>query len=344
LRTPFQITWILVKSVSGCRLENMRMSRSGVQIGVIGCGWVSQTFHLPALLGNPHVDGVLAADPSGAALDAVRRISSFVELTSDWRRVANDQKLDAVMIAVPNAEHARVAIECLRAGKHVFVEKPLALNVREGVAIMDEAALSNRFVMVGHCWRWHPDVRALRDRIARGELGRIVKTRGYGAHVGWGPSGWFTDPRLSGGGAILDMGIHAIDSTRFLLGDPDFDRVEAFIGNPYAHLDVEDDAIILVTWADGTYSTVECGWWQPYVAGSEAQTEVYGTKGAARIWEFAVAPEAFELSKPDMYRIQVEQFVDGIRFNRQPEPSGDVGLENLRVVEAAYASGGRLWE
>ena len=74
-------------------------------------------------------------------------------------------------------------------------------------------------------WRYHPDVIALRDRIAAGEFGRIVRTHGWGVHAGWGPSGWFTDPALAGGGALIDMGIHAIDTARFLLGDPDPVRV-----------------------------------------------------------------------------------------------------------------------
>ena len=71
-----------------------------------------------------------------------------------------------------------------------------------------------------HPWRHHEAVIAVRDAIAAGELGRVVRTHGYGVHADWGPGGWFTDPALAGGGALVDMGIHAIDTARFLLGEP----------------------------------------------------------------------------------------------------------------------------
>ena len=138
--------------------------------------------------------------------------------------------------------------------------------------------------MVAHCWRFHPDVLALRDRVAAGELGEVVKTRGYGVHAGWGPSGWFTDPELAGGGALVDMGVHAIDTARFLLGDPRPVRVCAAVGTRYGDYAVDDDAVLLITWDNGTNSVVESGWWQPHLGGLEADTEVYGTGGYDRVW------------------------------------------------------------
>ncbi len=85
--------------------------------------------------------------------------------------------------------------------------------------------------MVAHCWRFRDEVIAMRDRVASGELGDVVRTHGYGVHAGWGPSGWFTDPELAGGGALVDMGVHAIDTARFLLGDPEPEGVCASIRN-----------------------------------------------------------------------------------------------------------------
>jgi len=181
-------------------------------------------------------------------------------------------------------------------------------------------------------------VRALRARVERGELGEIVKTRGYGAHAGWGPSGWFTDPTLAGGGALLDMGVHAIDTTRYLLGGPRPVRVCAAVGTRYGTYPVDDDAVLLVTWSNGTTSVVESGWWQPKVAGLEADTELYGTGGYARVWEQTEPPPGYEHCTQPMYSAQLAELVAAVAAGRQPRPGGEDGRVVVEVVERAYAS------
>jgi len=196
--------------------------------------------------------------------------------------------------------------------------------------------------MVAHCWRFHPDVLAMHGRIAAGELGEIVKTRGYGVHAGWGPSGWFVDRALAGGGALPDMGVHAIDTARFLLGDPSLERVCAAIGTRYGDYDVDDDGILLISWSQGTNSVVESGWWQPHTEGLEAETEVYGTGGYARIFPREEPSEDYEHCTQPMYTAQMREFLGAIVGGRQPMPSGEDGRVVIEIVEAAYASAGAI--
>jgi predicted dehydrogenase len=175
-----------------------------------------------------------------------------------------------------------------------------------------------------------------------GEFGSIVKTRGYGVHAHWGPSGWFVDKRLAGGGALLDMGVHAIDTARYLLGDPQPTRVSAVVGRRYGEYEVDDDDVLLVTWSNGTNSIVESGWWQPHLSGLQADTELYGTDGYARVWDFTEEPEGYEHCAQSMYSAQMAEFIDGCREGRQPRPSGRDGAVVMRVVEDAYRSAGLI--
>jgi predicted dehydrogenase len=214
----------------------------------------------------------------------------------------------------------------------------MATSVAECDAMIAASRASGAALMVAHCWRFHADVRAMRDRIVAGELGEVVKTRGYGVHAGWGPSGWFVDRTLAGGGALPDMGVHAIDTARFLLGDPDPARVCATIGTRYGDYDVDDDGILLISWSQGTNSIVESGWWQPHAEGLEAETEVYGTSGYARIFPREEPSADYEHCAQPMYTTQMQEFLGAIEAGRAPRPCGEDGRVVLEVVEQAYAS------
>lgn len=308
-----------------------------MRIGLVGAGWVMD-FHARAALEHPRAELVAAANWREPSLRRLAGRHGIPRVTTDWRALAADAEVDAVVIATPNALHAPQAIAFLEAGKHVLVEKPMAPTVAEADAMVAAARGSGAFLMVAHCWRFHPDVQALRARVEAGDLGQIVKTRGYGVHARWGPSGWFTDPALAGGGALLDMGVHAIDTARYLLGDPEPVRVSAAVGTRYGDYAVDDDAVLLITWSNRTNSVVESGWWQPQAGGLEADTELYGTAGYARVWELTEPPPGYEHCTQPMYSAQLAEFVDAVTAGRQPRPSGEDGRVVVGIVEQAYAS------
>jgi predicted dehydrogenase len=260
----------------------------------------------------------------------------------DWLSAVRAPDVDAVVIGTPNAFHYPQTMAALEAGKHVLVEKPMAFTTTEAIAMRDAAAASGRTLLVGHMWRYRDEVIATRNRIADGAVGRPVRTRGYGIHAGWGPSGWFTDRALAGGGALIDMGIHAIDTARFLLGDPLPVRVAGSVGTAFGDYDVDDDGVVLIDWSNGARSVVECGWWQPRLDGVEADTEVYGTGGYERIWpQFTPAhpaPADYVHCSLPMYAAQMADFARCCSTGDTPIASADVGIVALDIVERATAT------
>jgi len=307
-----------------------------MRVALIGCGWI-QDFHARGVQACGH-EVVAVANHREESARVFAERHGIPRVTTDWESLARDPDIEAAVVATPNALHAPQAIALLEAGKHVLVEKPMATTVAECDAMNDAATRGGASLMVAHCWRFHPDVQAMRARVVAGELGEVVKTRGYGVHAGWGPSGWFADKALAGGGALPDMGVHAIDTVRYLLGDPDPVRVCAVIGTRYGTYDVDDDGILLISWSQGTNSIVESGWWHPHKEGLEAETEVYGTKGYARIFPREEPSEDYEHCTQPMYTAQMAEFLGAIETGRQPWPSGLDGRVVLDVVERAYAS------
>ena len=260
---------------------------------------------------------------------------------------------DALVIGTPNFLHAPQAIAALKAGVSVMVEKPMAMNVREAERMMDASAKSGATLMVAHCWRFDEDVLWLRNQSPR--LGKIIRTKGYGVHTHWGPAGWFTQKQFAGGGALADMGVHALDTARFLLGDPKPVSVYAKIGTHYKDFNVDDTGVIIVEWDNGATSYIESGWWQPHADGPEAATQLYGTQGFGQLFPTQLELPNLKTQKLDliksgfkfprkehcpqsMYDAQMTHFIDCIRKNKTPVPGGLEGLANMKVVDAAYKS------
>ncbi len=284
-----------------------------------------------------------------SAMFGIRRQYSAID------ELLNDGNIDAISINTPNYLHAPLAIAALEAGLHVLLEKPMAMHAAEAQSILSASQRSGKVLLVAHCWRFDEEVLWLKKHVEVGKLGRIIRTKSYGVHSNWGPSGWFTEKKFAGGGALADMGIHALDTTRFLLGDPQPVSVYARIGTYYGGFDVDDTGIIIVNWDNGVTSYVESGWWQPHMDGPEAATQLYGTQGFGSVFPTLlklpnVAKQrvdevdgGFEHPREEhcaqkMYDAQMAYFIDCIHTGRTPVPGGLEGLINMRIVDAAYES------
>lgn len=264
-----------------------------------------------------------------------------------------DGDVDAVIISTPNYLHAPQTLTALKAGVHVMVEKPMAMNAQEAEAMLSAANASGSVLMVAHCWRFDSEVLWLKERVA--QLGPIIRTKGYGVHVHWGPAGWFTQARYAGGGAMADMGIHAVDTARFLLGDPLPKSVYARIGTYYQDFDVDDTGIIIINWDNDATSVIESGWWQPHADGPEAATQLYGKAGfgslfptflklpmadknAVQTVDSGYPPTRDPHCPQTMYDEQLRYFLHCVQTGQKPIAGGEEGLINMKIVDAAYES------
>ena len=322
-----------------------------IKIAVIGAGYIAD-YHARGLQALPNVEIAIVIDTQSEAAEKFASKYSIKEVGSDAMSLLQRDDIDAVVLGVPNKYHAPYALEFLKNGKDVFLEKPMAMNSEEGKEIMDVASSTKQLVMVGHMWRFDEEVNHIKKVVDSGKLGKIIKTKGYGIHENWGPSGWFTQKELAGGGALADMGVHAIDTVRYILGDPNPVTVYALIGTHYGDYDVDDSGIIMINWDNGTTSIIESGWWHPHMDGPEAGTRLFGTRGYASVfptllkYEVDGEPKEFEVPMPVktehcdqvIYDGQMEHFISCIRSRMQPSPGFKEGQVVLNIVDAAYLS------
>ena len=254
-----------------------------LKLAFTGAGYISKV-HARAAQKLPDVELAAVVNHRPESMAAFAAEFGIPRQYADVGALLRDGGVDALSVNTPNYLHAPQAIAALEAGVHVMVEKPMAMDAAEAQTMIAAGEKSGARLMVAHCWRFDSEVAWLRRQVEDGRLGRIVRTKGYSVHVRWGPAGWFTQKRYAGGGAMADMGIHALDTVRFLLGDPRPTSVYARIGTYYKDFDVDDTGVIVVNWEDGVTSYIESGWWQPHADGPEAFTQLYGTAGLGQIF------------------------------------------------------------
>jgi predicted dehydrogenase len=276
--------------------------------------------------------------------------------------------VDAVIIGVPNQFHAPFAVQAIEAGKHVLLEKPMGINGDAARQILKASQASDSVVMVGHQMRWESVPIQIKEQIDRGELGKI-----YTAKTGWfrrkgipGWGTWFTQTGQSGGGPLIDIGVHMLDLALYLMGNP---KPVSVYGATYAEFgpsrkgigtwgkpnwngtyDVEDLATALIKMEDGSTLSLEVSWAvhmdtdnSPFIhlMGSEGGASYRGSKGKLLTEKFD-RPFETELSKSDNdegERARLSRhFLACIREGKQPITSALTGLTNNLVLDAIYES------
>jgi len=317
-----------------------------IKVAIAGAGYIA-SIHARAIRQLEDVELVAVVEKYPEKAHQFAEVFNIQRIYKDVSAMIAEDDIDAIVIGTPNFLHASQSLKAMNAGIHVMVEKPMAMNVKEAEEMLNTSRQTNTKLLVAHCWRFDKDVLWLKEKLEQSQIGKII--------LNWGPQGWFTQKALAGGGALVDMGIHAIDTARFLLGDPLPVNIYAHIGTYYGNYDVDDTAELVIEWDNGTTSTVEAGWWQPHADGPEAGTRLYGKEGYASVFPTYIERPNVKLQtvekilsgfpyprdehcEQQMYNRQMAHFFECIRENKTPVPGGEEGLMNMKILQAAYAS------
>ena len=267
-----------------------------LRVGIIGSGGIAQGAHIPAYQKVESVEVVAACDINEATARKAAQEFRIPRVYTDYRKMLREEKLDVVSVCTPNAFHKAPAVAALQAGAHVHCEKPLAMNPAEGRAMIAAAKRARRLLNVGLQCRYSAEAQALKDFIRKGELGKVyfarvqaLRRRGV---PGWGV---FIRKDMSGGGPLIDIGVHMLDFALWLMGHPKPTRV---LGNTYCNFGkrknifapwgewdpkkytVEDMGVGYVKFAGGASLALEASW-AAHIDEDMMRVTLVGTEGGA---------------------------------------------------------------
>jgi myo-inositol 2-dehydrogenase / D-chiro-inositol 1-dehydrogenase len=325
------------------------MTKSKAEIGVafLGVGRMGET-HLRNLAAVSGVRVRVVADPNLEAAEHGRELSGADRALANTEEAILDPAVDAVIIVTPTDTHARLIETAVQAGKAVFSEKPIALDLAETKRVVDLIQQKNAFVQLGFMRRYDPGYAEAKKRIDQGELGRIETFRALSRDTYPPPLKFL----FQSGGSFLDMAVHDFDLARFLVGE--VEEVSAWgsvlIDDRFAQAQDCDTAVTLLKFKNGALGVVEMSrrskWGydiRTEIAGADAKVVIEAPQKTpmtlsrefgARYDHYENFPDRFETA----YRLELQAFFEAIKAGQKPSPGAEDALETLRLAIAASRS------
>jgi predicted dehydrogenase len=254
----------------------MERRDDNLRVGIVGCGEAGEQKHLRVLRDLPGLKVVAVADRDPERLRRVADRHSIAGRHLDWVELLDRPDISAAGIAVPASDHVEIALAALARGKHVLIEKPLALSMDEACRLTEAAACSEARILVGFHMRWHRLVRRARDFVRSGALGRLesIRTLWYSPRSDDGLPAWRFQRRL-GGGALVEIGVHSFNLWRFLLGS----EVETIHALSRAGTRDDEAVIVSATMAGGVLASGQFS----ERTSHEIEIEICGSGGRLRV-------------------------------------------------------------
>ena len=333
----------------------MADQKTPLRFGIIGFGSFAERAIAPAIRATP---GAALIAVQKRSLDAARAMAKAGEIPLAFataEELVAHPDVDAVFIVSANAAHRAETIAAARAGKHVLVEKPMAVNAREAEEMIAECARHNVRLMVGHMIRFSPLAQRMRDVVRSGRLGKLVSARADFIYDGrLSQRLWLRDRGVAGGGPVFDVGVHCLDTLRFVLDD-EVETVRSVLEPIPTSQRTEESAQLALRFSRGTLGSIFCSYAAPV---RRKEIEILGMDGRMTADDFTVGgitvrlridtsrdthpaepvEEVFEV--PNLYVEEIANFMEAIRTGSLLLTPGENGLANQRVLDRAVAGNG----
>jgi predicted dehydrogenase len=343
---------------------------SKLKIGIIGVGTIAET-HINAYLQNPDAELYAFCDIDENRLQEMGKKYGITRLYTNKDEMLALPEIDAVSVCTWNSEHAPCTIAALKAGKHVLCEKPMALNSKEAQEMTDTAKKCGKLLMIGFVRRHGNDCKTLKEFIDADYFGDFYYAKATYLRRNGNPGGWFEDKSRSGGGPLIDLGVHVIDLVRYLMGRPMpvsvygvtyqklLDR-PGIVKHPNAYrassakegdiCTVEDLASAMIRFDNGASLHIEAAF-SLNLKKDEGKIELFGTKGGAKLdpeLEMYTSAGRYlcdvnlnvptALSFNGLFENEIRHFTDCIQGKADCIAPAEDGVVLMKILDAIYQS------
>lgn len=340
-----------------------------LKVGVIGTGSISNE-HIQAYLKNPRVELYAFCDINQEQLTMMAEKYGVTRTYTDMNEMLALKELDAVSVCTWNSAHCPCTIAALNAGKHVLCEKPMALNAEEARQMKEAAEKNGKLLMIGFVRRYGNDCEIMEDFVNSGYFGDIYYSKATYLRRNGNPGGWFGDKSRSGGGPLIDLGVHVIDLTRYLMGSP---KPVSVYGATFQKLlnrpniigekgytsstraekvicDVEDLATAMIRYDNGSVLHFEASF-SLNIKKDEGKIEFFGTKGGAKMdpelemyseinnyMADVTLTNRTSLSFDGLFAKEINHYVDCILDGVACKSPAEDGIMLMTILDAVYES------
>lgn len=338
-----------------------------LRVGLVGVGNIAAA-HIEAYGQVPQAEIVAACDIDEERLHVACDMNGIEKRYTSLEEMVSNEELDAIDVCVWNCNHAKCAIYGLEHGLHVLCEKPMAFNAEQAIEMKKAADKAGKLLMIGFVKRFFDETSMVQDFVKNGMMGDIYYSTAIIKRRHGNPGGWFCDKDRSGGGPIIDLGVHVLDFTRYLMGCPKAVSVYAFTSSAIGpRLDLinkpgylvsksifdngvancEDMGVALIRYDNGAVTLLEASY--DINGEGKSETMIYGTKGSYLSGEEPVFYTTINNRLADIHMIpktepeqvfvkEIQHFVDCALNGTKCIAPADDGVEVMKILDAVYES------